>query len=153
MSEAVVTVAEASLHIRRTFPGSAERLFACFTDPAHLLRWWGPEGTSCPVAEVDLRPGGAYRLEILAANGNLSIVSGEYLEVEPPARLVFTWRWDDTPEERTRVTLELSDRGDGRCELDLKHERFPNDERASLHGDGWSSSLICLAELLAEKEE
>ena len=149
MSGTIVTVAEASLHITRTFPVSAERLFDCFTQPAHLLRWWGPQGTTCPVAEIDLRPGGAYHLEILSENGTLSVVTGEYLEIEAPRKLVFSWGWDDAPEERTRVTLRFSDQGNGQCELELLHERFGDDERAKLHGDGWSSSLICLAELLA----
>jgi uncharacterized protein YndB with AHSA1/START domain len=149
VSEVVVTVAEASLHITRVFPASAARLFECFTDPVHLVRWWGPQGTTCPIAEVDLQPGGAYRLEILAENGTLRVVTGEYLEINQPERLVFSWQWDDTPEERTRVTLRFNEQGNGHCELELLHERFPADYRATLHGEGWSSSLICLAELLA----
>ena len=148
MSEATVLVADACLKIRRTFPASAERLFGCFTEPAHLLRWWGPQGTTCPNAEVDLREGGNYRLEILAPSGALSVVSGEYLEIEPPNRLVFTWRWDDTPEEQTRVTLEFRALAADRVELSLTHERFPDDARADLHGEGWSSSLECLLVLL-----
>lgn len=149
MSDGQVSVAEASLRIRRVFPASRERLFACFTEPSHLLRWWGPQGTTCPSAEVDLRPGGRYRLAIRSEAGNLSVVTGEYLEVSRPDRLVFSWRWEDTPEELTRVTLTLCEHASGGSELNLLHERFPNDERASLHGDGWSSSLVSLAELLA----
>ena len=149
MSEANVAVLEASLHIRRTFPATAQQLFECFTNPMQLLRWWGPEGTTCPAAEVDLQTGGAYRLEILSETGNLSVVSGEYLEIDPPHRLVFTWRWDDTPTERTRVSLAFNETGAGSCELVLVHEKFPDDDRASLHGDGWSSSLNRLATLLA----
>ncbi len=149
MSEAIVTVAEARLHITRVFPATAERLFECFTDPVHLLRWWGPQGTTCSGAEIDLRQGGQYRLEILSDSGTLSVVTGEYLEIDRPQRLVFSWRWDDSPEEKTRVTLNFTEQGNGHCELELLHERFANDGRARLHGEGWSSSLICLAELLA----
>lgn len=137
-----------SLQIRRIFAASVERLFDCFTDPELLVRWWGPEGTTCPNAQVDLTPGGRYRLEILSADGSLSAANGEYLQIDAPRCLAFTWHWDAAPEEITRVTLRFQPLPDGRSELHLIHEHFPTRERTEAHGGGWSSSLNRLGALI-----
>ena len=140
-----------SLQIRRIFDAPVERLFDCFTDPELLVRWWGPEGTTCPSAQVDLTPGGRYRLEILSADGSLSAANGEYLEIDSPRALAFTWHWDAEPEEVTRVTLRFQPLPDGRSELHLIHEHFPTEARTEAHGGGWSSSLNRLAALIGNR--
>ena len=52
--------------VRRVIAASRERVFRSWTEPEQLKQWWGPGGFSCPAAEVDLRPGGTYRLVMLA---------------------------------------------------------------------------------------
>lgn len=151
MSQPLITVADTSLQIRRTFATSIHHLFDCFTDPALLCRWWGPAGTRCPVAEVDLTVGGGYRLEILSDSGVMSAVNGEYLTIDRPDRLVFTWYWDAAPEEISRVTLNFRAIAENESELHLSHEYFPDSDRATLHGSGWASSLDCLAAVIGEK--
>jgi uncharacterized protein YndB with AHSA1/START domain len=84
--------------VRRVIAASRERVFRNWTEPEQLTRWWGPGGFSCPAAEVDLRPGGTYRLVMLAPGGAPQMsVTGTYRTVDPPALLVYTWRWDTGP--------------------------------------------------------
>ena len=65
--------------VRRVIAASRERVFRSWTEPGQLKRWWGPGGFSCPAAEVDLRPGGTYRLVMLAPGGAPEMsVTGTY---------------------------------------------------------------------------
>ncbi len=68
-----------------------------WTEPDQIRQWWGPGEFTCPKAEVDLRPGGSYRLAMQPTAGEAFIVGGTYREVEPPTRLVYTWRWEMGP--------------------------------------------------------
>src|SRR5689334_254804 len=81
------------LQLRRTYPASRVQVFAAWTQIEMLKRWWGvAEGYTVPVAEIDLRVGGKYRLGMLPPNGEkLFMLSGEYQVIEPPEKLVFTW--------------------------------------------------------------
>jgi uncharacterized protein YndB with AHSA1/START domain len=79
--------------VRRAVAAGRERVFNSWTDPDQLRRWWGPSGFTCPEAVVDLRPGGSYRLVMQPPGGGpLMSVTGTYREVDPPTRLVYTWR-------------------------------------------------------------
>ncbi len=88
--------------------------------------------------------GGRYRID---GPGAGMAVSGEYVSVEPPNRLAFTWRWDGETEE-TLVTLELVATGDG-TRLALTHERFSDDADRDNHAKGWSDCLDRLPGWLA----
>jgi len=74
-------------------------------------------------------------------------VSGTYVEVQPPSRLVYTWQWGHR-EDETLVTVEFNDR-DGGTELVLTHERFRDEPDVTLHGEGWDGCFTRLGELLA----
>ncbi len=151
MNSVVEETAARTVHLRRVFNASVEHLFECFTDPALVAGWWGPSGTTCPGAEVELVVGGGYRFQILGSDsGNLMVVAGEYVEIQQPLRLVFTWQWEGEAEEVSLVTLNfhaLADT-DQRTELELIHQRFASAERAMRHDAGWSSSFDCLAEFV-----
>jgi uncharacterized protein YndB with AHSA1/START domain len=67
-----------------------EAVFKAWTDPAHLARWWGPKGFTNPVCELDVRPGGAIYVVMRAPDGTDYPMGGEYREIVPPERLVFT---------------------------------------------------------------
>lgn len=150
MNQPQTTVSDTSLQIRRTFQTTVTHLFDCFTDPALVCQWWGPKGTRCPSAQIDLSVGGQYRLEILSDTGVLNVVNGEYLTIERPRCLIFTWYWDASPEEITRVTLRFQALTDQESELHLLHEQFPDSSRASLHSTGWGSSFESLADLIGD---
>jgi uncharacterized protein YndB with AHSA1/START domain len=124
-------------------------VYAAWTEPEHLKQWWGPEGFVSPSAEIDLRVGGRYRAGMRAPDGTEMAVVGEYTEITPPERIVFTWAWDPPmggPEE-TLVTVEFRDLGD-MTELALTHERFLSVESRDQHQHGWESTFVCLEQAL-----
>jgi uncharacterized protein YndB with AHSA1/START domain len=73
----------------RIFPVAPARLFAAFSDPAQLARWWGPAGFTNTIQEFDFRAGGAWRITMRAPNGTEYPNESRFLEVTPPARIVF----------------------------------------------------------------
>jgi uncharacterized protein YndB with AHSA1/START domain len=139
------------LHLQRTLDGLCPVVFRELTDPRELARWWGPDGFTIPSVESDLRPGGAYRIAMQPPEGELFHLVGEYIEVEPPVGLSYTFRWEDPdPEDReTVVTLSLHDIDTARSELVLDQGDFATERRRALHEEGWSQGLGKLGELLA----
>jgi uncharacterized protein YndB with AHSA1/START domain len=119
-----------------------ERIFAALTTPADLAAWWGPEGFTTPQIDLDLRPGGRYRFTMLPPEGDAFHLAGEFLEIQPPTRLVYTFRWEEPdPDDRTTtVTLSLGDRGNA-TEVSLTQGEFATAARLELHRNGWSDSF------------
>jgi uncharacterized protein YndB with AHSA1/START domain len=137
-----------TLQVRRTLAASRETVFRAWTDPAWFGQWFGsPEGSTDPV-ELDVRVGGTYRIEMTSPQGAGSLV-GEYLEVERPERLVYTFCWEGLPLHipDTQVTVEFHDLG-AETEIVLTHERQPSRSVRTFHVGGWEMSLTRLAELL-----
>ena len=137
-------IPENTLQIRRTFSGSQEELFRAWTEPEQLKKWFGPSETCrIPIAEVDLRVEGRYRIRIESDEGNVHQVTGVYREVTAPEKLVFTWFWEEggMDIEETLVTVEFQDAGESNTEVVLTHERFPNQEAVNNHRQGWQGSL------------
>jgi uncharacterized protein YndB with AHSA1/START domain len=117
---------------------SPETVFEFFTDPAKMARWKGERIT------LDPRPGGIYRVEM---NPEV-IVAGEYVEVDPPHRLVFTWGWEGgfagTPPGSSTVEVTLTPDGDATV-VHLVHRDLPSPEAAEAHGEGWDTYMARLA--------
>jgi uncharacterized protein YndB with AHSA1/START domain len=102
-----------------------------------LKRWYAPGDAEVALAEVELRVGGRWRVHMRGADGSEHRVSGEYREIAPPSRLVFTWHWDHEPADHVMVvTLEFTDHGRG-TELVLTHEGFRNEGERNGHEQGW----------------
>ncbi len=142
---------ETSLQIKRTLAAPREKVFRAFTEPEALKQWWMPgEGFSVPSAEVDLRAGGAYRIGMKNPKGKLFYVVGEYLEVTPPEKLVYTWRWEGIDEGmgETLVSIELRDLSGG-TELIVTHEQFPDEVARDNHNQGWNGCLDTMGKVLA----
>jgi uncharacterized protein YndB with AHSA1/START domain len=78
----------------RIFDAPREQVWRAFTDPALIPRWWGPHGTTTAVAEMDVRPGGRWRYVSSAPDRDDVAFYGEYLEVDPPRRIVWTFMFD-----------------------------------------------------------
>jgi uncharacterized protein YndB with AHSA1/START domain len=117
---------------------SPETVFDFLVDPDRLIQWMGRS------AELEPRPGGAFRCDI---NGR-DVASGEYVEVEPPSRAVFTWGWEGEgatidPGGST-VEVLLAPDGDG-THLRLIHRDLPTEESAQKHGHGWDHYLARLS--------
>ncbi|MDQ6634059.1 MAG: SRPBCC domain-containing protein [Gemmatimonadota bacterium] len=124
------------------------RVFRAWTDPAQLARWADPEpGDAGP--KVDLRIGGPYTIPMRRPDGVVHRVVGIYRVVDPPRRLVYTWRWATIPTlPETVVTVEFRLRTDGGTDLVLVHEGLPDDAAGRRHGYGWSDSMAKLVPLV-----
>lgn len=126
-----------SLRISRILPVPTGRAWAALTRPDELAAWFWPPRLN-PRATADPRPGGEYRIE-----GTGLAVSGRYIEVDEPRRLVFTWQWDGDETESV-VTIDLVAL-DGKAELTLAHDRLDGDEDRDNHVLGWADCLDRLA--------
>ena len=133
-----------TLVVRRTIQASPERLFAAWTEPEQLRAWWGPEGVVCIAAEVDLRPGGHYRIGNQLPDHTVLWIVGEFELVEAPRRLVYTWRLEGISQTTERVTVQFESRGSA-TEVIVTHERIPNRELRYQHLQGWQGCLSGLA--------
>lgn len=76
--------------LTRVFDAPIQLVWMAWTDPAHMAQWWGPKGFTNPVCEIDVRQGGAIRIHMRAPDGTLYPMTGEFEEISPPERLVFT---------------------------------------------------------------
>ena len=131
-----------ALIVRRIVRAPPARLFALWTEPAELMRWWGPAGATCPEAAVDLRVGGAYRIANRFADGRVVWIAGTFERVEPPRRLDYSWRLEpDGAAERVSVRFEP--RGGG-TEIVVLHERIADAALRASHEAGWHACLAGL---------
>jgi len=139
-----------SLEIKRFINAPPARVYAAWADPAQLKKWWGPEGVQTRNFVADVRVGGKYQWDLLNQEGEEMTVHGEYRELVPGRKIVFTWAWydDEAWENRTSVvTIELSGQ-DGGTELRLIHEQLPSEASRDRHNDGWNSVLDRLQKFL-----
>jgi uncharacterized protein YndB with AHSA1/START domain len=137
------------LELSRTLPAPRPEVWSALTDPERLSAWWGPKGFTAPSVDFEPRVGGRYRIAMQPPEGNLFYLHGEFHEVDPPSRLVYTFVWEPpAPDDReTLVTLVLEDRGK-RTAISLRHGEFATEERLELHQGGWRDSLEKLEDLL-----
>ena len=137
-----------SLTARRLIRARRERVFAAWTDPAQLVRWWGPVGVSCPRAEVDLRVGGDYRIHNVLPDGGVVVIRGRFEVVRPPEELVYSWRIEPATESSERVTVRFERRGEA-TEVVVLHERIGSAQAREQHLAGWHGCLEGLQGWLA----
>jgi len=134
-----------SIEIWRLVPAPVDEVFRWWTEPDLLRQWMSPVGSV--EAEVDLRVGGRFRIVMREGDTRIDH-TGEYLEIQPPARLVFTWVSDFTGAEPSLVTVELERDATGATRLHLLHSELPEAVAAS-HRRGWGAMLDRLAAGLA----
>jgi len=134
---------QTSLAIKRVIKAPRDRVYAAWTDPAQLREWFGPDNVRTRELVADIRVGGKYRWHIINAEEEEMAVSGEYLELVPGKKVVFTWQWEDDENWENQVsvvTVELSDRGED-TELTLTHEKLPNEQSRDNHNEGWNKVI------------
>ena len=132
-----------SLEIKRLIKAPRARVYAAWTDPAQLKQWFGPENVQTHDFIAEVRVGGKFRWDLTSSEGERMAVGGEYHELRPGRKIVFTWQWEDDEAWENNVsvvTVELTDR-DGGTELRLTHERLPNEASRDGHTRGWNSAL------------
>ena len=132
-----------TLVVRKLLPATRDEVFAAWTDAESLRQWMCAGDATEARATLDVRVGGTFRIDMIAGSAVYEH-TGEYLEVDPPRRLVFTWVSRGTNHRRTVVTVELHEDGD-ETELVLTHEGLPSAEAARQHRAGWSSIVEKLA--------
>ena len=140
-----------SLSLTRVVGAPRALVFGVWTDPAHLARWWGPQGFVTTELSADLRVGGAYRACMRSPTGTFHCRRGTYREIEAPERLVFTYAWEDEhgalgPE--TIVTVTFTELG-AKTRISLHQAVFESTGARDSHRAGWTSCLERLADYVA----
>ena len=154
MATAVITPDQNAVIAEIFIAAPPARVFQAISDPAQLPRWWGQDGLyHVTKSTMDVRPGGKWRSDGVGADGQPFYVEGEYLEVEPPRRLVHTWvgSYDQT---KTIVHWELEaqpisalhpggpKRSGTGTKVRVRQEGFAgNLASATGHGEGWKRVL------------
>ena len=141
-----------SLEIKCLIKAPRERVYAAWTDPVQLRQWFGPENVQTRNLIVDARVGGEFRWDLVNSEGENMTMRGEYRELRPGKKIVFTWQWEDDEDWQNHisiVTVELYDR-EGDTELRLTHEQLPNEESRDGHTRGWNSALDKLEKLFGK---
>lgn len=172
LSEHLPTMSDAAeFVISRIFDAAPKDVWAAWTEPARMVRWWGPRIVKTPVCELDVRPGGKYRVVMRTADGMEYPITGVYREVVPPSKLVFTMDCSEHPgewhdmvdpnrkgnpnpagemlatvtfekqERKTKLTLRIQMKSSAICD---------NMKKMGLN-EGWSESLDRLGQELAIK--
>lgn len=162
-SEATAT-SDQELVIMRVFDAPRELVWKAWTEPEHMMRWWGPKGFTSPACKIDLRVGGVYLNCMRSPEGQDYWSTGVYREIVPPERIVCTDSFADQegnvvpashygmsadfPLEML-VTVTFEEQG-GKTKLTLKHVGLPAGGDRDGAQQGWSESFDKLAEVLAK---
>ncbi|TMB96599.1 MAG: SRPBCC domain-containing protein [Chloroflexi bacterium] len=151
------------LVIERVFEAPRELVWKAWTEPERMMRWWGPEGFTCPVCEIDFRVGGKWLNCMRSPEGQEFWSTGVYREIVPRQRIVTTDSFADekgnvVPASHYGMTAEIAmemlitvtfEESDSKTRLTLRHEGLPAAEREGAQA-GWGTSLDKLAAYLAE---
>ena len=141
-----------SLTLKRRIKAPPAKVYRAWTDPAQIIRWWGPGNCEYLAADIDLRVGGrfrvAFRTDVDGRGHEEHEVGGTYREIVPDQRLVFSWNWITTPERVSQVTVTFKPDGAGTI-LTLFHEQLFDEASKTGHTRGWTASLDKLETLFA----
>lgn len=141
---------EASLTIRRTYPVNRETLFAAWTDPEQIAKWFAPTPEhTIEVREYDFREGGKYALAF-SKNGKpaTDVVGGVFQKVVAPELVSYTWQWAEPTDHsgvETLVEVQFHEVSKHESELVLTHTKFNTAEMRDSHNQGWGGCLDSLA--------
>ena len=143
-----------SLTLVRRIAARPSIVFEALTTAEGIRAWFGPDDLPLLSAELDPRVGGAYRFRFQTLDGREHEAFGEYLEVDPPRRLVMTWRYafGGEPEEAgrtSRIEVEVTP-FEGGSELTFTHAQLRNDASLASHERGWTGSLAKLVRKLGD---
>ena len=137
-----------ALTIVREFKAPRELVFAAWTNPERAAVWWAPKDFVLLDFKMDPREGGAWIRRMRGPSGRISTKYGEYLEINAPERLVFTYNTTDqdgVADPETVVTLTFEARGAGLTRFTLHHAGFDGEKLRDEHFAGWSGAVDRLA--------
>jgi uncharacterized protein YndB with AHSA1/START domain len=138
-----------TLILHRTFDAPRILVWKAWTEAEHLMRWICPAGIRVLFAEADLKIGGKWRSGMRSPDGDEYIHAGDYLEIDPPSRLVFTHKWernDLEPRMTSEITVTLNER-DGKTDMIFVQSGLGSRESAASHKHGWTGAFDNLARL------
>lgn len=144
-------LSDSALKAQIEIKAAPERVYAAWTEPDTFRKWFGPrEGGSLEIARFECAVGGAYDVTMVFSDGDRVQMTGKYLELDPPQKIVFTWQWMEgsTNSNETLVTVALTPTSLG-THLTLVQERFLSTEARDQHQEGWTPLLVRLASILA----
>jgi len=152
MASSAIT-AERTVTITRVLDAPRALVFQLWTEPRHVAQWWGPRGFTNPVCEMDVRAGGAIRIDMRAPDGTVYPMTGTFREIMPPRRLVFEAVAEDHAGNvllRSLTVVTFADEG-GKTRVTVHADAVGLAPAAPqmLAGmeAGWTQSLEKLAEL------
>jgi uncharacterized protein YndB with AHSA1/START domain len=148
MSVQPVTAPKPSLTLKRQLKAAPARVFAAWTEPDKIVKWFGPDAGPVKDASIDPRVGGRYAITFYTEDGEQHHVSGLYREVVPNEKLVFTWAWRTMPGRESLVTVLIKPDGTGSL-LTLFHEQFFDEAARDRHRQGWGGCIDKLERYLA----
>ena len=138
------------LEVRRVLEATPQEVFDALTRPDRVKDWWCPEGYCAEKVEIDLRPGGTYRIDMRSeSDSDVVVVRGEYREASPPNRLVFTHMFEAGSgpliearliNHETLVTVEVRQH-EAASELILTQEQLPGAMALKMLSGGWGGML------------
>jgi uncharacterized protein YndB with AHSA1/START domain len=144
------------LIITRILDAPRQLVFKAWTDPKHVAQWWGPQGFTNPVCELDVRPGGAIRIDMRGPDGVVYPMKGVFRDIVEPERIVMTttaFEDDGNPQLEALITVTFVEH-EGKTTLTLHAVvvRATPAVDGALAGmeEGWNQSLDRLADLLAK---
>jgi uncharacterized protein YndB with AHSA1/START domain len=149
-SSATTQPEDLELVVTRIVNAPRRLVFQAWTVPEQVARWWGPQGFVTTHCDMDIRPGGAFRLCMRSPDGTDYWKRGVYREIVAPERIVFTFAWEDAegkPGHELLTTVTFADAGAG-TRLTLHQARFETVERCQDHRTGWTSCLERFAEYM-----
>lgn len=135
------------LTINKQFSLPISKLFDAWKKPELLQKWFAPGELQVQEAETDFKVGGKYRIVMTNPDGNSMIVGGTYLEIIDMHRLVFSWKWEASP-NTTKVEINFQSVNDISSQLTLIHSEFLNEDEEQQHNHGWSDMMRKLSESL-----
>jgi uncharacterized protein YndB with AHSA1/START domain len=135
-----------TLNLERMLDATPDEVFAACVEPEQLGEWWGPAGFTSPEIELDVRPGGRYRIVMQPPDGELFHLRGEFLEVDRPTRLSYTFVWEEPdPDDRETVVVLTFDETEDGTLARLEQREFATESRYELHRAGWTDGFERLA--------
>lgn len=134
----------------RVLDAPPSRVFAAWTDPIQAAQWWGPHGFTAPVCEMDVRPGGTFRIHMQGPDGAIYRSKGVYHQVEAPAKLVLTDGFDDEPKPTQDMLWTVRfDPEDGKTKLDIHVQCQSVEDRDTIVKMGWREGTSQMLDRLA----
>lgn len=141
--------------VKRRLKAPRARVFAAWTRPELMARWFFPDAAFSVEVQSELVPGGRYSLRMREPNGTEHLQFGCYREIVPVSRLVFTWSCPDLGVEDSVVTVLLNEHGEHgqHTELELLHELPPDRKVRKEHEGGWLGCLGSLERWLEQADQ